>query len=90
LTNFYGASVNKITGLLGVYQLLAEANELLKTTPTIADSVDLESALKDFLDCRRNRGKAPSSGGPDSDRAAGRPSERRNSSRSGCLLEQDQ
>jgi hypothetical protein len=48
LTNFYGASVNKITGLQGVYQLLAEANELLKTTPTIADSVDLESALKTF------------------------------------------
>ena len=36
LTNFYGASVNKITGLLGVCQLLAEANELLKVQPTIS------------------------------------------------------
>jgi monoamine oxidase len=46
LTNFYGGSVNKITGLLGVYQLLAEANEFLKTKPTIGDVVGLESKLK--------------------------------------------
>jgi hypothetical protein len=46
LTNFYGASVNKITGLLGVYQLLAEANELLKAQPTIADSLSLENEFK--------------------------------------------
>lgn len=45
LANFYGASVNKITGLLGVYQLLAEANELLRAQPTITDSAGLENAF---------------------------------------------
>jgi hypothetical protein len=45
LTNFYGASVNKITGLLGVYQLLAEANETLKAKPAIADAAGLEREL---------------------------------------------
>jgi hypothetical protein len=45
LANFYGASVNKITGLLGVYQLLAEANELLRPQPAIADSAGLETAF---------------------------------------------
>jgi hypothetical protein len=46
LTNFYGGSVNKITGLLGVYQLLAEANELLQANPAISDAAGLESTLK--------------------------------------------
>lgn len=46
LLNFYGASVNKITGLLGVYQLLAEANELLKANPTISDAAGLESEFR--------------------------------------------
>lgn len=55
LANFYGASVNKLTGLLGVYQLLAEANELLKAKPTIADSAGLESELKSLW---RNAGIA--------------------------------
>lgn len=41
LTNFYGASVNKIVGLLGVYQLLAEANELLRAKPSISDAAGL-------------------------------------------------
>jgi monoamine oxidase len=45
LANFYGASVNKITGLLGVYQLLAEANELLRAQPTITDAAGLQSAF---------------------------------------------
>ena len=44
--NFYGASVNKITGLFGVYQLLAEANQVLAATPTIANAADLESEMK--------------------------------------------
>ena len=46
LANFYGGSVNKITGLLGVYQLLAEANEVLKAQPAIGDAAGLESELK--------------------------------------------
>lgn len=45
LANFYGASVNKITGLLGVYQLLAEANELLRAQPTITDAAGLGNAF---------------------------------------------
>ena len=47
LTNFYGASVNKICGLLGVYQLLAEANEFLKANPSISAIADLAKEMKD-------------------------------------------
>jgi hypothetical protein len=46
LMNFYGGSVNKIAGLMSVYQLLAEANELLKAKPTISDAASLESEFK--------------------------------------------
>jgi hypothetical protein len=45
LASFYGSSVNKITGLLGVYQLLAEANELLAAQPAITDAAGLAGAL---------------------------------------------
>lgn len=46
LINMYGASVLKITGMLGAYQLLAEANELLKANPSIPDVAGLATELK--------------------------------------------
>jgi hypothetical protein len=46
LDNMYGASVPKITGVLGAYQLLAEANELLKLNPSIPGLAGLQMKMK--------------------------------------------
>lgn len=46
LANFYGASINKIAGLMGVHQLLADADDLLATEQHIADSAGLATALE--------------------------------------------
>jgi hypothetical protein len=45
LDNMYAASVTKIVGVLGAYQLLAEANQFLKAKPSTADLAALEAGL---------------------------------------------